>query len=238
MTDSEYCFSSSLHPGRSFHSTSSTKIVSSSSPLHRNCTLHLILTLPSDVFVDPYELALHRQYYGFKLNGRVELELPVVALDSDASTLLLNISLDDAPHSEWINVTVNVPLHARYPDVWARDKLEHHVVSLPWPTVFWACDTFSHEDTVSLLEASTFKSWASSRSERLGLMQVPPCAHSKSRMETLSVPHGNAGDVDLVETVTTVVVSLAFVALMYSMLKTASRLASLGGSGKLERHRN
>lgn len=94
-------------------------------PSGLDCDLYALLELGPDVFVDPYEL--EQQHW---LWGTNDLELPVAAVDPRGSVLLLNLTRH-APSS------LSVPLHARYP----LPSEAKHIVRVPQPSFFWACDT-------------------------------------------------------------------------------------------------
>jgi hypothetical protein len=132
--------SSSLTTTYGFHTTCSTHIIINDRADLRRCTCHLLYILPPRVFVDPYELANYRDFYTIKLSGNSNLELPVAAVDSKGSVLLLNVLL---PKTGMQNVTVDVPLHLRYgepvqPDAWDGS------VKVPLPTGFWVCPSCTY----------------------------------------------------------------------------------------------
>ncbi|KZV91622.1 hypothetical protein EXIGLDRAFT_837005 [Exidia glandulosa HHB12029] len=94
-------------------------------PSGLDCDLFALLELGPDVFVDPYELE-HQHW----LWGTNDLELPVAAVDPRGSLLLLNLT-------RRASSSLSIPLHARYP----LPGLEKHVVRVPPPSFFWACDS-------------------------------------------------------------------------------------------------
>jgi len=128
--------SSSLTTRHGFHTTYSTHIIANDPADLARCTCHLLHILPPRVFVDPYELANYRDFYTIKLSGNLNLELPVTAVDSKGSALLLNVLL---PMTGMQNVTVDVPLHLRYGEPVQLDAWDDGSVKVPLPTGFWVC---------------------------------------------------------------------------------------------------
>lgn len=133
---------SSIQPRDGFHPVLSTKISLDNYKLlsTSNCSLHLLITLPPLVFVDPYELAHHEEFFTFRHWGTSNLELPVSVVAQNSSSLLLDIKiLKNVPEVE-----VNVPLHLRYGDL-TKGSSGHHSVELSWPTGFLSCPLNSGE---------------------------------------------------------------------------------------------
>jgi GPI mannosyltransferase 1 subunit X len=133
--------SSSLSTTHGFHSVYSTQIIVDDHADIAKCTVHLLHIFPPRVFVDPYELLNHKDFYTFRLSGTSNLELPVMAVGPEGSALLLNILFPRAFHGTQ-NVTVDVPLHIRYGEP-AQPRSpktsDDGTVKVPWPTAFWAC---------------------------------------------------------------------------------------------------
>lgn len=135
--------SSTLSPTKGFHTTSTTRFALRGSRA-RSCTLHLYITLPAELFADPYELAHRRASYTFERFGAGDLEAPVFASAAGGpSALLLDVYIPDKMDQDQgegdANVlSVEVPLHARYGVPKSGGELIDEVM-LPPPVAFWAC---------------------------------------------------------------------------------------------------
>lgn len=151
-----YMSSSSLTTTHGFHSVLRTRI--SSVPPTEGCSLHFTLDFSPYILVDPYELAL-LDPHSFKFWGSSNLELPVKAVHSSQSVLLVNVSLLDLP-----DVHVNLPLHMRYATPEQGGLLEFHAVDIPWPLVFWACPRAGNQALETFVEI--FHSYVSLQSSR------------------------------------------------------------------------
>jgi hypothetical protein len=131
--------SSSLSTKHGFHTTFSTQIIMNDRAKLANCSINLLHILPARVFVDPYELANYKKFYRFRLSGTSHLELPVTAVASDGSVLLLGVLLPKTFPYTTQHLTVDVPLHVRYGKVITSNTSDDKSVEVPWPTGFWAC---------------------------------------------------------------------------------------------------
>jgi hypothetical protein len=153
MTRTSLRLLSSITPKDGFHPTSTTRILLSNHSVlpsftSSNCTLHLYFTLPPLIFIDPYELANHVQFYTFKHWGTANLELPVHAVPQNNSRLLLNANVPpmwtrdglelEADDTDVV-LEIKVPLHLRYGDPVSGSNSGHHTVEMNWPTGFLAC---------------------------------------------------------------------------------------------------
>jgi hypothetical protein len=141
--ESSVVLSSTLNPTKGLHTTSTTRLaLRDSSSRARSCTLHLYFSLPTQLFADPYELALRHAFYAFERFGGGNLEAPVFAPGAGGpSGLLLDVVVpedvvDDDEHEGIIQI--DVPLHARYGVPKTGVELMDEVV-LPPPEAFWAC---------------------------------------------------------------------------------------------------
>jgi hypothetical protein len=93
--DASVILSSTLNPTKGFHTTSTTRFALRGSRAH-SCTLHLYLTLPAELFADPYELAHRHASYTFERLGGGDLEAPVFApAASGPSALLLDVNIPE-----------------------------------------------------------------------------------------------------------------------------------------------
>ena len=151
--DTSILLSSILAPTKGLHTTSTTRLALHHGDRPRSsCTLHLYFTLPTQLFVDPYELAHRRESYRFERFGGGNLEAPVFApgagADAPAGLLLdLIIPGGEGPEGEdgstWSSVIqIDVPLHARYGVPKTEGELIDEV-ALPPPEAFWTCPTAS-----------------------------------------------------------------------------------------------
>jgi PIG-X / PBN1 len=141
---------SSITPQDGFHPISTTYIIFTllSSSYFSNCTCYLYFTLPPLIFIDPYELAHHAQFYTFKHWGTANLELPVHAVSQNDSGLLLNLTVlpkhvlwtwdnsDPEAKETDVGLEIKVPLHLRYGD---SGSAGYHTTEMDWPTGFIAC---------------------------------------------------------------------------------------------------
>jgi GPI mannosyltransferase 1 subunit X len=230
-----------------FHTTFTSQIIVDDSPELTKCTLYLLHILPPRVFVDPYELANYKNFYTFRLWGTSPSELPVIAVPSNGSVLLLNVSLPK--HSPCLpqNITLDVPLHIRYGESVQLNTSDVGPMEVPWPIGFWACPssrTFYH--TVSACHDSQLdKASRSSLApglpiELVGLLNsssstfasVGTWGHTSS--EIMQVPVGLLADLKLVEGVTAGVILLVFLYLLRSACMTALRMSARDQHAKVE----
>jgi hypothetical protein len=170
MTRTSLRLLSSITPKDGFHPTSTTHILSNHSVLpsftSSNCTLHLYFTLPPLIFIDPYELANHAQFYTFEHWGTANLELPVHAVPQNNSGLLLNVNVppehvlwtwdDPGPEAD-IALEIKVPLHLRYGDPASASNSGYHTVEMNWPTGFLACPQDLNDPRESHSQHSPFR---------------------------------------------------------------------------------
>jgi hypothetical protein len=131
-----------LNPPRGAHPKSVTR-VQIAPPCPPHCTLHLLHTLPPELFADPYELDLYSAAYVHNLSGaRTDLEAPVFALppaEQAPRALRIDVNLEDACAAPDATLTaeIEVPLHVRYGRPSADGRALR--VDVQPPAVFWAC---------------------------------------------------------------------------------------------------
>ncbi|TFY54778.1 hypothetical protein EVG20_g9570 [Dentipellis fragilis] len=103
-----------------------------------SCSWHIFLRLPSQLFVDPYELRHYQEFYTFNITGHSNLESPAFASAVHDSALVLHVTSDGRFRSV---LHVQVPLHVRYGQPSYRPYKEPGTISvpIPAPTVFQAC---------------------------------------------------------------------------------------------------
>jgi phosphatidylinositol glycan class X len=126
-----------LEPKHGFHRSYKTTIALSGKALAQECSLHLFYGLPPHIFVDPYELAHHANSYTFERWGTSNLELPMTAVSSEGSAVLLNVTRPKkVAEFDSLNIAVQVPMHLRYGEPYVGGYHREHV---PWPKGFLAC---------------------------------------------------------------------------------------------------
>ncbi|KAA1469574.1 hypothetical protein DENSPDRAFT_835223 [Dentipellis sp. KUC8613] len=108
-----------------------------------SCTWHIFLRLPSQLFIDPYELRHYHYFYSFNTSGYSNLESPAFASTVNDSALMLHVLLDGRLNND---IHMQVPLHVRYGQPSYRSYKEPGTisVSIPTPTVFRACTQFDN----------------------------------------------------------------------------------------------
>lgn len=122
------------------------------------CGLHTYLTLPSSIFADKYQLSTsdplflnsHNLLSLRSISGETDLEAPDWVVPRWGSTLLLELATPESsspessshPASQLWDITI--PLHLRYLHPSSSGT---RPISIPWPTVFWACTTDSETET-------------------------------------------------------------------------------------------
>jgi hypothetical protein len=135
-----------------------TSLEPPTAPLGYTCGLHTYLTLPSSIFADKYQLSTtdplflnsHNLVSLHSISGETDLEAPDWVVPGWGSTLLLELATpESSPHSEgegegeeqpW---DVTIPLHLRYLHPSSSGT---RPITIPWPTVFWACTTDSETE--------------------------------------------------------------------------------------------
>jgi hypothetical protein len=112
------------------------------------CKLHLVQTLPSGVFVDPYELQLRREEYSAVVYGELNLELPVHEMSGEGQVVDVRVAIS----AEAKEVQVELPLHLRYGV--PRKGGGMQVVEISWPEAFWACPPNGASHRMPLLDGT------------------------------------------------------------------------------------
>ncbi|KAJ4480994.1 PIG-X [Lentinula aciculospora] len=106
------------------------------------CSLQLHYKFPVLVFVDPYELVHYHNFYTFQHHGYANLELPVTAMGSNGTSLLLTLT-SVGPQD------VKVPVHLRYGEISHSNSETHRTAEIAWPDFFLSCSS-------SVLKAESF----------------------------------------------------------------------------------
>ncbi|KII88853.1 hypothetical protein PLICRDRAFT_91349 [Plicaturopsis crispa FD-325 SS-3] len=211
----------SLSSNRGFHTSFTSRILVNEPSWLQNCSLHLLFDLPPLLFVDPYELALRAAQYSFSLHGSTNLELPVSAVDPNGSSVLLSLAtpLGNTP----LNVTVDLPLHARYGEPAPDDASGYYTVDVPVPTVLGACRAsdptpYNHSLLVTPDNLLAFFNQSS-----LALTTVVDSTNVSAL--SFSTPIGHAGDASSVESVTVLAILVSFAWVMRTAQVVARRVS-------------
>ncbi|KAF8502383.1 PIG-X [Russula emetica] len=227
--DASVILSSTLNPTKGFHTTSTTRFALRGSRAHaRSCTLHLYLTLPAQLFADPNELAHRHASYTFERFGGGNLEAPVFApAASGPSALLLDVNIpegvvdnvDQDEGGDGNEFSIEVPLHARYGVPKKGGELIDEVM-LPPPVAFWTCPQEKESGSSGAKQTQVPSVLQVALKDETSTLVLIPHAGSM-RGQTLRVPVGDSGDVAVVETVTVVVILLAFVYLLRTIVRAS-----------------
>lgn len=133
---------SSIEPQHGFHRTFTTSIASDSNWVRAieeyQCSVHLYYRFPVLVFVDPYELANYHELYSFEHYGNANLELPVAAMDTNGTSLLLTLSESLLVRSQ---LEIQVPVHLRYGEISHSNKERHRTADIAWPELIISCSS-------------------------------------------------------------------------------------------------
>ncbi|KAJ4484287.1 PIG-X [Lentinula edodes] len=217
--------SSSIEPLHGFHRTITTSIASENddwiqSLEESQCLVRLYYKLPVLVFVDPYELVNYQHLYTFHHHGNANLELPVAAMDSNGTSLLLTLT-SVGPH-----VDVTVPIHLRYGEISHSNSEAHHTAEIAWPHLFLSCSSSVQIPNASLISYDLPPEEFASSLAGYSLYVTSESfrADPDAQFMTVAVPVGQLGDLAQVRlgTVLTIVVMFLYVA--YISYTTARRL--------------
>ncbi|KAJ3727660.1 PIG-X [Lentinula raphanica] len=246
---------SSIDPPHGFHRTIRTSItlrdqdrdaewihlVEAKEEKETPCSLHLYYELPLLVFVDPYELVNYQHLYTFQHYGNANLELPVAAMGSNGTSLILKLNpklVSLGPHSHVDVKDITVPIHLRYGEIsdsTSRSET-HRSAEIAWPEVFLSCD--SEADTMSLtsyslpeeLMSSSFSSFGFEGRALLRPIQssrpqtFSATANQSNRTTLVSAPVGHSADLTQVRLGTSLTIMVMFCYLAYVSYSTARRL--------------
>ncbi|KAI0710425.1 PIG-X [Cerioporus squamosus] len=202
-----------------FHFTVSTTVNVASSQESRRCSLHVLHDLDPHVYADQYELA-QRLGYTSTLWGTFDLERPVSAVDQAGSVLLLTTDLSQLVPGRAANITLEVPLHARYGRPVTGVEDAYRKVGLRRPVGFFAC---SQEDVApvpeTLRQYTSLPGWPS-----LSLSLIPDT--SPGERHDIVIPVGKLDDLTWVDVGTAAVMVAMFFYLLAASIRTARRLLS------------
>ncbi|XP_059644486.1 uncharacterized protein LOC132286232 [Cornus florida] len=141
------------------------------------CEAIIIERLPSGIFADPFELQ-HLIERGVFLDaavfGDTNLELPSVASNRSVVEVHLGVSPDIlSRHQNRLDITVELPLHARYPPV---GESGFSTVAFGAPDLFMRCSLKGRSNNQSCLFMLTNNS---AESESGGVVWKVPCGNKE-----------------------------------------------------------
>ncbi|KAF5366996.1 hypothetical protein D9758_003983 [Tetrapyrgos nigripes] len=207
-------------PNRGYHRSFVTKISSNQWDKYTDCSLHIHYKLSVLAFWDPYELANYRDSYTFYHHGHSNLELPVVAMNSNGSSLLLNVALSGA------DLEIHVPFHLRYGE---PSPDGHQSAEISMPIAFFSCPAAQVSGVDSLPWPTEFTTLSVSDERACLAIQSEPAA-----AVMISVPVGNPGDFHIVEAGTVLTMVACFCYLVVVFRQTWRRLYYNSGHAKVE----
>lgn len=223
-------FTSFLDPKHGFHVTYNTQLIEDDLTSLPNCTLHLLHVLPALVFVDSYELQHRRNQYHFTLLGESNLELPLAAVNKEGLIVVLDVNIPE--RSLAVNITVSLPLHARYGELQPKNSYQEYRV--PWPIGFWACPSarlfilivsFGSISSPTFVASNrTSQPWPALSTQWPGLfgpqstfVLISPTRPGSA--EVIRIPTGHPAHLTLVQVGTFIMFLLVFVSLLTTTLK-------------------
>lgn len=216
-----------------FHFTLSTTVHIPSPSKYDACSLHLLHVLDSHVYADQYELA-QRPDYTISFWGTSDLERPVSAIAPDNSLLLLALHPARYLTAQSMNVTLDVPLHARYGRPASASGPPNFAIQLKQPIGFFSCpgSQDSEQGQAMQLPAATdmnlgvpdalrpytsLPGWPSSP------MSLITDTSANDSLKVI-VPVGKLDDLAWVDVGTAVVMIAMFFYLLAASIRTARRL--------------
>ncbi|TFK93169.1 hypothetical protein K466DRAFT_479192 [Polyporus arcularius HHB13444] len=210
---------SSSVSAQGFHFTVSTTVSLASRQEADRCSLHVLYDLDPHVYADQYELA-QRPGYTSALWGTSDLERPVSAVDQAGSVLLLTADSSQLLPGQAANITLEVPLHARYGRPVAGPQDAFYKIELRRPVGFFAC---SLDNVVAVPETlrqyTSLPGWPS-----LPLSLIPD-ASLQEPLEIV-VPVGKLSDLAWADIGTAAVMIAMFFYLLAVSVRTERRLFS------------
>ncbi|KAH9901684.1 PIG-X [Cubamyces lactineus] len=208
---------SSSISSQGFHFTVSTTISIPDTLNISHSRLHVVYDLDPHVYADLYELA-QRPGYSSMLWGTSDLEKPVSAVPTNNSVLLL--TADTSRLVVPANITLDIPLHARYGrPVASRATNAFYRIILERPLGFLTSDL---DHSVSVPEPlgsyMPLAGWPSN------ITTVIPDTTSTENLE-VTVPVGVLNDLAWVDVGTAMVMLTMFFYLAHASLRTARRMS-------------
>ncbi|TDL25139.1 hypothetical protein BD410DRAFT_896103 [Rickenella mellea] len=213
---------STLTRAHGFHTTISTNVNAAANP---SCSFHVALELPHNIFLDPYEFALHHDY-SFNLWESSSLELPSNAVPANPSVLLVNLSKAEMHTS--INMTIELPIHMRYPMCEHPFEVDKSVV-ISGPTAFWACTS---DGTMTSDFANIPFHIRNVFSDQLLIPMS--MSHPMFPQDVIHVPMGDLKDTRHTEFITALAVVIAFAFMSVNSMKIRIQISTLSPRTKFE----
>ncbi|KAI0653225.1 PIG-X [Cubamyces menziesii] len=208
---------SSSTSSQGFHFTVSTTITIPDTLDISHSRLHVVYDLDPHVYADLYELAQRPGYSSF-LWGTSDLEKPVSAVPSNNSVLLL--TADTSRLVAPANITLDVPLHARYGrPVASRTTDAFYRITLEKPLGFLTSDL---HHSIGIPEP--LGSYASLAGWPSNISALISDATAADRLQ-VTIPVGVLDDLAWVDVGTAVVMLTMFFYLAHASLRTVKRLS-------------
>ena len=223
---SEFLEPTGLHPALQLRLSSNKPPVEDA-----GCAPHAYLTLPKSIFADRYQfddqlfLASKNLSASRYASLPVDLEAPAYTTETWGSNFLLELAPPVSKDSEaW---TAEVPLHLRY----LKPSATGHVpVEIPYPAVFWACESGSDADFSTNPFDRTHLGYDGLFGPQTTFWHVNPQPETGSRiMSSVSVPVLKEEGAAWIGLGTSVVVGLGFAWVLWKLL-SAYAVSGLGGS--------
>ncbi|KAJ3752571.1 PIG-X [Lentinula raphanica] len=192
------------------------------------CSLHLYYNLPLLVFGDPYELANYQHLYTFQHYGNANLELPVAAMGSNGTSLILKLNpklVSLGPHSQVDVKDIKVPTHLRYGEI--SDSTSHRSAEMAWPELFLSCGLdVPTPDSMSLTSYNLSEEIMSSSFDGRALFRPSRSSQStqSTRSAVITAPTGQSADLAQVRLGTALTMMGMFWYMVYIACLTAKRL--------------
>jgi hypothetical protein len=162
-------------------------------------------------------LANYAAFYSFKSSGTTNLELPVTAVSAEGSAILLKSNVPDISTSGKASVIIDLPLHARYG---ALDQPA--AIEVADPICFWVCPRLYNHSLQSMPEMPLEFAASFNTSSSVFIMAGKDPSTS---VAIIHVPVGHAADSPQVEAITSAVVVLGFLYLLYIAVQTAANIS-------------
>ncbi|KAF5381876.1 hypothetical protein D9757_007545 [Collybiopsis confluens] len=226
--------SSSLEPSYGFHRTFTT-VLTPETPNwvaeveEARCSIHLYYKFPVLVFVDPYELANYNHIYTFEHYGNANLELPVAAMESEGTSVLLTLAKPNSTADSQA-FRVQVPLHIRYGKP-SYSNETHSTAEIEWPQLFILCPS-----SVSLAKVLTLdldpqnllppREFASLFEGLTGYVPRNFDPDAARELEVVTVPVGQYADVFQVKFGTAMIILAMFVYIGFIMYRISRGLVN------------
>lgn len=224
---------SALSSTYGFHTSLITN-VSTSPPIpscsnSSSCTFFLKYTISHSIFVDPHELPHHHQpvqAFNFTHHDAFDLEKPEHAiLSGEVPGFVVEVgraTLCD----KVVEFSVDVPIHARYPDPRRSARGGVDDVFVEPPKGFWVCGGTGE----SLYSLSSL--YFSDDTIHLVVSPSVSCSPSSPNATTIRIPLADTRQLPIVEFLTALAVLLGAVYVLNVAWKTSIRLEERGSANQ------